>query len=148
MSKTQHASLGKRVGAFMIDLLISACVQALLFIPFIIIPLVQKTISGAEVTSRNLYITLVVFTYLLLRDLPHGRSIGKKALRLQARSSNAEPASSSQLVLRNLFVVLYPVEAIWLIASSGRRRLGDIAARTGVFEYEAEEKQEHTYYRK
>ena len=123
----------------MIDLLIAACVQAMLFIPFIIIPLIQKQISGAEVTTRNLWLTLVAFSYLLLRDLPSGRSVGKKALRLQARGSDSAPASPIQHMVRNLFVVLYPVEAVWLLATSGRTRLGDIAARTGVFEYEAEE---------
>lgn len=123
----------------MIDFLIAACVQGLLFIPFIVIPLIQKTISGVEVTTRNLWLTLITFGYLVLRDLPRGRSVGKKALRLQARGTDATPASPVQLIVRNLFVVLYPVEAVWLLATSGRKRLGDIAAKTGVFEYEAEE---------
>ena len=139
MNEMKTASLGKRLGAFMIDFLIAACVQAMLFIPFIIIPLIQKQISGIEVTTRNLWLTLVTFSYLLLRDLPRGRSVGKKALRLQARGADAAPASPVQLIVRNLFVVLYPLEAVWLLATSGRKRLGDIAARTGVFEYEAEE---------
>jgi len=139
MNEMKNASLGKRLGAFMIDFLIAACVQGLLFIPFIIIPLIQKEISGAEITSRNLWLTLVTFSYLLLRDLPRGRSIGKKALRLQVRGTDSTPASPAQLIVRNLFVVLYPVEAVWLLATSGRKRLGDIAARTGVFQYKVEE---------
>ena len=137
MNEMENASFGKRLGAFMIDFLIAACVQGLLFIPFIILPLIQKTITGAEVTSRNLWLTLATFSYILLRDLPLGRSIGKKALRLQARGADGSRASPAQLIVRNLFVVLYPVEAVWLLATSGRKRLGDIAARTGVFEYEA-----------
>ena len=134
MTDIQRASLGKRLGAFMIDFLIAAIIQALLYIPFIIIPIIQKTIDPAQVTTRNLWLTLVTFSYLIFRDLPTGQSIGKKALHLQTLGMNAEPVSVGRLILRNLFVVLYPVEAIWLIVTSGEKRLGDIVAQTGVYE--------------
>ena len=139
MTDIQRASLGKRLGAFMIDFLIAAMVQALLFIPIIIIPLIQKSIDPAQVTTRNLWCTLVTFGYLILRDIPNGRSIGKKALHLQTLGIDTEPASVGRLILRNLFVVLYPVEAIFLFVTSGQKRLGDIAARTGVFANQTKE---------
>jgi uncharacterized RDD family membrane protein YckC len=133
MTDIQRASLGKRLGAFMIDFLIAAIVQALLFIPFIIIPIIQKSIEADQITARNLWCTLATFSYLILRDLPNGRSIGKKALHLQARGMDGKTVSAGRLFLRNLFVILYPIEAIWLLATSGQKRLGDIVAQTGVF---------------
>ena len=117
----------------MIDFLIASIAQALLLIPFIIIPLIQKSIEPSQVTTRNLWCTLIAFGYFILRDLPNGQSIGKKALHLQTLGMDAEPASVGRLILRNLFIVLYPVEAIWLLLTSGQKRLGDVAARTGVF---------------
>ena len=140
MTDIQRASLGKRLGAFMIDFLIAAIAQALLFIPFIIIPLIQKSIDPAQVTTRNLWCTLITFGYLILRDLPNGRSFGKKALNLQTLGIDAERVSAGRLILRNLFVVIYPVEAIWLLVTSGQKRLGDIVARTGVFVNQIKEK--------
>ena len=140
MNEFKNATFNQRLGAFMIDFLIACIIQGLLFIPFIIIPLIQKDISATDVTVRNLWLTLFTFTYLIFRDIPNGRSIGKKTLGLQALSLDGYPASIASLIIRNLFVVLYPVEAILLYSSSGRKRLGDIVARTGVFEYNIKEK--------
>ncbi|MDA3799373.1 MAG: RDD family protein [Kiritimatiellae bacterium] len=137
MNEIKNASLGKRIGAFMIDFLIATCIQIFLFIPFIMTPIIQKNIDGTEVITRSNLITLVTFTYLILRDLPNGRSVGKKALNLQVRSMDQSPASVLQLTLRNVFVMLYPIEFVWLLATSGRERLGDIAAKTRVFNYES-----------
>ena len=53
MTDIQRASLGKRLGAFMIDFLIAAIIQALLYIPLIIIPLIQKSIEPVQITRRN-----------------------------------------------------------------------------------------------
>lgn len=132
------APLGRRLGAFMIDFLIATLVEVLFIVPFIIVPLLQNKIDVTEVAARNLSINLIMFAYLIFRDVPNGRSIGKKALHLQVRCTNAQPASWGQMIIRNLFVLMYPVEVVWLLATSGRTRLGDIAARTGVFECEAD----------
>ena len=133
MNRLNQASLSARMGAFMIDFLLSAMIQAFLYLPFIMIPLVQREISSPEIVSRNMWITLISFMYLVFRDVTKGRSIGKRALHLQVLSENAERASIAHLILRNIFTVIYPVEAIWLLVTSGRTRLGDIVARTGVY---------------
>lgn len=139
MNTVERASLGARLGAFGIDFIITCIIQAFLFLPFIMIPLIQKNISGSDITTRNLWITMFSFTYMIFRDVSHGRSLGKRALHLQVRRISAEPAPLASLILRNLFIIIYPVEAIWLLVTSGEKRLGDIVANTGVYKDKKQE---------
>ncbi|MBE6675429.1 MAG: RDD family protein [Ruminococcaceae bacterium] len=71
-------------------------------------------------------------TIFVLRDVIFkGRSIAKRILGLYVTDvqTNASP-SKSKLILRNLFFVLYPIEAILLLAID--QTLGDMASKTTV----------------
>lgn len=76
-----------------------------------------------------------VSTYLLLfiylnKDFYHGRSIGKRAMGFQVLSNvDGEPASPVQCLIRNMTLVIWPVEALFS-AFSRKRRIGDLLART------------------
>ena len=71
-------------------------------------------------------------TIFVLRDVIFkGRSIAKRILGLHVVDvqTNASP-SVSRLILRNLFFVLYPIEAILLLVTD--QTLGDMASKTTV----------------
>lgn len=71
-------------------------------------------------------------TIFVLRDVIFkGRSIAKRmlGLRIVDVQTNASP-SVSRLILRNLFFVLYPIEAILLLVTD--QTLGDMASKTTV----------------
>ncbi|MDD5707128.1 MAG: RDD family protein, partial [Kiritimatiellae bacterium] len=126
--------MGRRIGAFLIDWLVTGALDSALWIPLIMIPIIQRRIETQQIISRNLCITLVAFLYLLFRDLWDGRSIGKRCLGLQVRRRERPSlrASSWQHVVRNVFLILSPVEIIWFLATAGRTRLGDNVAGTTV----------------
>lgn len=123
-ANAEEASLGQRIGATLIDMVI--------FLPLIIIPLL------------NLLVFPATFVYLLLRDsLPFldGQSIGKKMLKLRAVTEDGKPLTGdySPGVLRNISAaigILALVELIIMIANKdkpgGIRRLGDQWAKTKV----------------
>lgn len=81
-------------------------------------------------------INLVIFTFLfLLKDLVfRNASIGKRALNLEILKSDNTVPSVSTLILRNIFVFLWPIDAILILAN--KRKIGDIIFKTKVVEKE------------
>ena len=124
----------KRIGAFTIDFLIACIFQSMLMMPLILIPLIKNAIEPADVVSRNLQITLVVFLYFLLRDTPNGQSIGKRVFSLQVRDNKGSPSNIYQRILRNVFLWIWPVELIVFLSTRNKKRLGDIVAHTMIYE--------------
>ncbi len=121
-----EAPLGARIGAFLIDVLI--------------------TIAAVMIIGRisGILGNAVGIAYMLTRDsLPFldGQSLGKKALKIKAVTEDGESLSGNWApgLLRNavLFIPLFPlVELIVLIIGKdkpgGLRRLGDQWAKTKV----------------
>ncbi len=71
-------------------------------------------------------------TIFVLRDVIFkGRSIAKRmlGLRIVDVQTNASPVAS-KLILRNLFFVLYPIDAIMLLTSN--QTLGDMVTKTSI----------------
>ncbi len=127
------ASLEKRVPAFLIDMVPAGLVQSTLMALFIMLPLAQEHIQADQVMSRNLLITAIAMIPLIFRDVCGGRSIGKRIMKLCVVSAeDPHGASFTALVIRNLFVILWPIEALLML--SGSLRLGDRVAKTKVVE--------------
>jgi uncharacterized RDD family membrane protein YckC len=128
------ATLDKRVPAFLIDMVPAGLVQALLMVLFIMHPLMQKQIHGNQVMARNLFITAIAMIFMVFRDVFGGRSIGKRIMKLRVvpTGEGQETASAGALILRNIFVIIWPIEALLLL--SGKDRLGDKVAKTRVVE--------------
>jgi len=72
----------------------------------------------------------VLFFIFLNKDFYNGRSIGKRAMGFQVLSNvNGEPASPLQCLIRNMTIIIWPIEALFS-AFSRKRRIGDFLART------------------
>lgn len=123
---------GKRIMAFIIDYLITAGINAILFMIFIMYPLITKPADVTyPVMLRSFVYTGIAWLYLLIRDIPPCGSIGKLIMkqRIVSADTNA-PAVLWQRIVRNLTWILGPVEIlVYLIA---KKRLGDMLARTTV----------------
>ena len=127
--------LEKRIPAFLIDMGIACMIQAPLMFLLIMLPLSQSKIKIDQVMGRVLLITAISSIYLIFRDTLGGRSLGKRLMKLCVKASDDDHGTSlSRLVLRNIFVVLWPIEAILLL--SGKDRLGDRIAKTTVVQIE------------
>lgn len=71
-------------------------------------------------------------TLFILRDALR-LSLGKRLMRFEVcRADTGEGATVPQRILRNLTLLLWPVEAILLLASRDSRRLGDRLCGTVV----------------
>ena len=85
---------------------------------------------------ENFYAYLLFGLFLfLLKDLVfRNASIGKRALNLEILKSDNTVPSVSTLILRNIFVFLWPIDAILILAN--KRKIGDIIFKTKVVEKE------------
>lgn len=131
-NSTASATFEKRLPAFIIDMIPACFAQALLMLPFIMLPLMQKQIQVDQVLSRNLLVTAFAMMFIIFRDVFGGRSLGKRIMKLRVVSAAEKHPTPSfgNLVLRNIFVIIWPIEALLLL--SGNVRLGDRVARTAV----------------
>ncbi|EMB44853.1 RDD family protein [Treponema denticola] len=122
----------KRIGAFLIDFIITAMIMN---IPFWIL-VMYPTIKGqqpSDVILRTLISTLIAFLYLILRDLPSKGSIGKRILKLKIINSETKKLTTSkQRFLRNITWLLNWIEIIAYIIT--KKRIGDRIAKTEVVE--------------
>lgn len=83
----------------------------------------------------------VSYFYFLSKDFFGGRSIGKRVMKLQlVMKDGHSPVSGIRMIVRNLFLVLWPVEVIMYLANSGQR-LGDLLCKTTVVRASEDNKQ-------
>lgn len=71
------------------------------------------------------------YTYFFSKDFFGGRSIGKRMQKFQLVRLDGQPVSFTRMFVRNLFLVLWPIEVIMYLANSGQR-LGDLLCKTTV----------------
>ena len=72
----------------------------------------------------------VVFALFLCKDLVNGQSIGKRLYKLKVVDDKGNEPTPWRLYLRNVFAIVFFIEAIFLL--SGSKRAGDIACNTRV----------------
>lgn len=128
-----EATLGARIGGYLIDILV-----------VMVISVVLSSILGRISGSLAVLGTLAAMAYLLLRDsLPFlgGQSIGKKVVKIKEVTEEGASLSGNwgPDLIRNavLFIPFFPlVELVVLIAKNGKpgglRRLGDEWGKTKV----------------
>jgi len=121
----------KRIIAFVIDFFIIAIIQA---IGFMAITITQSK-SGNYLNSLFLC-TGLTSLLLICKDLVAGQSIGKRIMKIgvhKAEDTSKIP-NAVTLILRNLFLILWPIEAIVFLSSGCETRLGDKLLKTTVIE--------------
>lgn len=99
-----------------------------LIITVILAPILMYSVKP----PTSLYFFIIAFSLYLCKDLIGGQSIGKRLLGFKlVNVNNSHPPSEFQSIIRNFFVVLWPLEVIVILVSSNRR-IGDFVARTKV----------------
>lgn len=121
-------ALPKRFVSSIVDLFSMALMTAFL-------SLIDELFSSPQEIKKNaVYVAIISFSFFLNKDIYFGKSFGKyfNSLRVvSARTGNA--ASPIQCAIRNLFLLIWPLEAIILFFSP-EKRIGDIVAGTNVQE--------------
>ncbi len=123
----------KRLGAFIIDLVITALINNIPFFFLVIQPSLQGNDpkDPAELMSRAFIASLIAMLYLVFRDLPSSGSIGKMIMRLKVVDAETKaPVSAGRRILRNIPWLLNWIEIFAFIIT--RKRIGDRIAKTDV----------------
>ncbi|WP_308639662.1 RDD family protein [Paenibacillus silvisoli] len=119
------ASYRRRIFGFMIDV-------GLLMASMIVI-ILALNVTGIDFSKLFFLLPLG----LLLRDAFTNRSIGKRILGLYiVKSEDGAAPSKGSLVLRNVLLILGPIELLCSAVQKEGRRFGDLAAKTIVVSYE------------
>ena len=125
----KQADIGSRIGAFFIDHIIISMV--------VVVPWINSISTGITTFSylrrSIIVVTLIGLVVHSLKDIIKGASIGKRILGLAVRNSSnpSEVPPVSKLILRNIFMLLWPIEFLVLIFST--KKLGDRIAGTDVY---------------
>ena len=146
--QTRYASLGLRVAALLVDMLIvlltSSVVLAVLSVAGMVDLGIRNGASLSDIYNSSLAAPIwltpleygIVFLYFTLFELG-GATPGKRVFRLTVASDDGTRATSTAIVVRNVIRIpemylLYVPSAIACLASKENKRLGDLAARTMV----------------
>ncbi|WP_202079830.1 RDD family protein [Caldalkalibacillus salinus] len=127
--ETKTSLLARRTLAFCIDHLIITCVGVIFIFIFL------EQLNNAYGIELLFYVSVVLALMTMpyfAKDLLKGKSIGKRVMGLQVRSSenNNEVPSKWQLVVRNITMFIWPIEFLVLVLNKEGRRLGDMFSNT------------------
>jgi uncharacterized RDD family membrane protein YckC len=127
------SSRKRRLVAFMID----HCVIIFLMVSIAFIGLGSDFMNGnnpSEAMTKGLILMILSFILYFGKDSFKGISAGKWTMGIMVRDENDpnEIPSLGRLFLRNLFILIWPIELIVLTMNSQKKRLGDKVAKTIV----------------
>ncbi len=127
------SSRKRRIAAFMID----HFVMTLLMVSVVFLALGPNFIEENEfdkMTAVMLAVMIPGFILYFAKDSVKGISMGKWITGIMVRDDKMidEIPSFGRLFIRNLFIIIWPVEFIVLAASHEKKRLGDKIANTIV----------------
>jgi len=127
------ASRKRRIAALLID----HFVMTFLIISIVFIALgpdFMDANSAGKMSATMLGVMLPGFFLYLAKDSIQGISLGKWVLGIMVRDESDPMVTPSfgRLLIRNLFLLIWPVEFIVLITNNRKMRLGDKTAKTIV----------------
>lgn len=139
----QKTNAGTRIGSMLLDHIAMTFIAMIFFIPGMISGFSTDFEVSQEQTSPDIfgglsYLGLIGFALYFCKDCINGRSIAKRALKLQVvenKSGNVAPPI--KCFVRNIFCILWPIEVIVTLASPSRR-IGDMVAGTRVVPFNPE----------
>ncbi|PTB97352.1 RDD family protein [Marivirga lumbricoides] len=128
-----QSSRKRRIAAFMID----HFVMTLLMVSVVFLALGPNFIEENDFGKMTIVMLTVMIPGFILyfaKDSIKGISIGKWIMGIMVRDDKKidEIPSFGRLFIRNLFIIIWPVEFIVLAASHEKKRLGDKTANTIV----------------
>ena len=128
-------SIGRRHGTMLLD---HALICVIGIAPISFYHLIVDPKGPAVPTSP--FEMMPFFVIYFCKDCIGGRSLAKRILKLVVIDNQSNhPATSLQTVIRNLFVIVWPIE-VFVSFFNQERRIGDRLARTKLAFYEPAEK--------
>ena len=119
-----------RVLAFLIDCFVFAILFFFINLGFILEQYIGTSIMTKSFIVVYLISLLIVLSGFILKDIIGGRSIGKRVTKIKVVKKTGLKASWPRLILRNITILIWPIEALLLLI--GKERIGDFIAETKV----------------
>lgn len=136
------ASVGHRILAYLLDLVVKAAYVIVVFYLFFYLLGLNNYMDGIDNWSRMSIILLfyfpVIFYTLILESLLEGQTLGKKLLKIKVVKIDGYQASFGDYLMRWIFRIVDVnfsggvVGLISIVASDKSQRLGDMTAGTSV----------------
>ena len=135
---------GTRVGTMILDHFIMTILIMILAAPGMVYDMIQ-TFDNLDAQPKlflgNLYVNIFAFSLYFNKDIYLGRSPAKRILKLQIVDIKTNrPANPVQCLVRNLTLIIWPVELIVGLTNI-ERRVGDLIAGTKLTTYGHEQYQ-------
>ena len=107
----------------------------LLCLAFIIVGIILEALGLVHPGSDSIVdktVSFLLFIIFINKDFFRSKSIGKRIFGLTiVNKSDSKPATNVQCLIRNLTILIWPIEVITLLFSSNER-IGDLIAGTKV----------------
>jgi uncharacterized RDD family membrane protein YckC len=127
------SSRKRRIAAFIIDHFVMTFLMV--SIVFILLgPNFMDENNPSKMMKTMLFVMIPGFILYFAKDILKGISVGKWIMGIMVRDENDqnEIPSFGRLFLRNLFIIIWPIEFIVLATNEQKKRLGDKVAKTVV----------------
>ena len=118
--------IGKRIASILIDIFI----LGICFGAVIVLFAVFFTNSGELFPQKGVDVLMLFANLLFIMKDALRISVGKRLLKLKIVAEDGSKADWRACVIRNIFLLFWPIEGIVLLASG--RRIGDYVAKTNV----------------
>lgn len=144
MTDKKIVNTGIRIVSMLIDHIAMTFIAGIFFLPQLISEFSTAFEVSHEQTNSSLfndfnYFLLIGFALYFTKDSINGRSIAKRIFKLQVvENSTGRVASPIRCLIRNLLIIIWPIEVIVCLANPSRR-LGDFIAGTRVVQYNSEQ---------
>lgn len=142
--KRIHLNTGIRMGSMLLDHVIMGLVAITFFLPDFVrafsgfFDLYHEPSSSWNMIPGLSPVAVIGFAIYFAKDSIQGRSPAKRVLRLQVvKAETNQAASPLRCMIRNMTIVIWPVEVVVALFNP-ERRLGDYIAGTELVRYEPE----------
>jgi len=133
---SKQINAGNRIAAMFLDHLVMTFIIMFLAMPVIFIgfdsSLENDTMALSSKFDWKFILMILAVSLYFNKDIIQGKSIAKRALNQEVVNiNNNKVASPIKCLIRNLFIVIWPIEVIVVLANP-TRRIGDFVAGTKI----------------
>ncbi len=134
--------LNPRMKSMICDLWFCMAIVMPFFLLFMIVFFIIQTFLNPEVEYLPNYLLVMMIPWLVMlflilnKDIASGKSAGKRTFGFKVIDYKTEQgASQMQCMLRNITMIIWPLEVLMILITP-QRRIGDLVANTRVIESE------------
>lgn len=140
-SPGQLAGLGSRIGAFIIDGIVTSILAGILFVPVIFLVGLGGDAGGAGAGLAlllQLLLPVAILAYFIVMEGLYGYTLGKKLLSIRVVSENGGEIGMGASAIRNLLRIVdslpfaYILGIALILINDDEQRVGDMAGSTYV----------------